>query len=114
MYKQWDEDQEYGVDGTELAMTLDMGDNFVVNAEVGNNENADYQIICCTKHLHKVRKAFKCQWGIEFEGDDVVTGKYYQKWGNLYSYYVFKDSHIVYMHAHLVRAVKFLMPPKDH
>jgi hypothetical protein len=44
-----------------------------------------------------VKKAFKCEWGIEFEeGDDVVAGKHYQKWGNSYSSYVLlKDSHIV-------------------
>jgi hypothetical protein len=29
--KKWDGDWEYGVDGDELAMTLDLGDNFVVN-----------------------------------------------------------------------------------
>lgn len=54
--------------------------------------------------------------GTKFEeGDDVVVGKYYQKWGNSNSSYVLlKDSHIVYMHAHLVRVVNFLMPPKDH
>ncbi len=115
MFKQWDRDWEYGIDGDELAMTLNVGDNFVVNAQVDNDENADFWIICCTKHLHKVKKAFKCEC-IEFEkGDDVAAGKYYQKWGNSYSSYVLlKDSHIVYMHAHLVRAVKFLMPPKDH
>ncbi len=76
--KKWDGDWEYGVDGDELAMTLDLGDNFIVNAKVDNNENVDLWIICCTKHLNKVKKTFKCEWGIEFEeGDDVVAGKYY-------------------------------------
>ncbi len=30
------------------------------------------------------------------------------------SYVLLKDSHVVYMHVHLVQAMKFLMPPKDH
>jgi hypothetical protein len=30
------------------------------------------------------------------------------------SYGLLKDSHVVYMHVHLVRVVKFLMPSKDH
>jgi hypothetical protein len=42
MYKQWDGDWEYGVDGSELAMTLDLGDNFVVNVKVDNDENANF------------------------------------------------------------------------
>jgi hypothetical protein len=25
-----------------------------------------------------------------------------------------KDSHVVYIHAHLIQVVKFLVPPKDH
>jgi hypothetical protein len=59
-------------------MTLDVDNTFVVNAKVGNDENVDFWIICCTKHLHKVRKAIKCEWGIEFEkSDDVVARKYY-------------------------------------
>jgi hypothetical protein len=35
-------DWEYGLDGDELAMTLDVGDNFVVNIEISNNEMVDF------------------------------------------------------------------------
>jgi hypothetical protein len=49
------------------------------------------------------------------EGDEVVAKKYYKKWGNSNSTYVLlKDSHAVYLYSHLVRAMKFLMPPKSH
>lgn len=40
MYKKWDGDWEHDVD--ELTMTLDVGDNFVVNAKVNNNEMVDF------------------------------------------------------------------------
>ncbi len=40
---------------------------------------------------------------------------YYQRWGHSESSYVLlKDSHVIYLHVHLVQVVKFLMPPKDH
>jgi hypothetical protein len=58
----------------------------------------------------------KFKWGIEFEeGDEMVVRKYYQKWGDSNSSYdLLKDSHVVYMYVHLVRVIKFLMPPKNH
>jgi hypothetical protein len=70
----------------------------------------------CIKPLHKVKDAFIDQWGISFEeGDDVVGGIYYQRWGNYdTSYVLLKYLHKVYFYSHLVRAIKFLMPPKNH
>ncbi len=48
-------------------------------------------------------------------GDYVVVSLYYQKWGtNEHSYVLLKDSHLTYLHSHLVCAIKFLMPPKDY
>jgi hypothetical protein len=37
MYKWW----EYGVDGDELSMTLNVDNTVVVNEKVGNDENVD-------------------------------------------------------------------------
>jgi len=56
------------------------------------------------------------KWGTSFSKRDVVVASlYYQRWGNNESSYVLlKDLHMVYMHAHLVWAMKVLMPPKDH
>jgi hypothetical protein len=49
------------------------------------------------------------------EGDDFVGGLYYQKWENSDNSYVFlKDSHKVYVYSHLVRVVKFMIPPRNH
>ncbi len=95
---------------------MEIGDNFVVNAEEGNSEGQDFWLIYCTKYLHIIKKELKCKWGIEFEDkDEVVVGKYYQKWKDSNSSYIlFKDSHVEYMYVHLVKAIKFFMPPKNH
>jgi len=100
----------------ELAIVLEVGDNFTVNAKERNDEGASFWLILCTKPLHKVKAPFINNWGnIYEEGDDVVEGLYYQKWGNNDNSYVFlKDSHKVYVYSHLVKVVKFLMPPKNH
>lgn len=102
IYETWDGDLQHGIDGCELATTLDVGDNFAINVEKGNSEGQDFWLICCTKYLHTLKKAFKCKWGIKFEeGDEVVVRKYYQKWGDSDSSYILlKDSHVVYMYVH--------------
>jgi hypothetical protein len=70
----------------------------------------------CSRPLHHVQKAFTNKWGTSFEvGDYVVASLYYQKWGtNEHSYVLLKDSHLAYLHSHLVCAFKFLMSPKDY
>jgi hypothetical protein len=99
--------------GEQLAATLDIGDNFAVNASKGNDEGVDFWIIICTKALHTVKDSFTDKWGTAFDVDDeVVAGVYYQKYHD--NYVLLKNSHTVYMHVHLVRSVKFLMLPKNH
>ncbi len=102
MYEAWDGDLQHGIDGCDLVTTLEIRDNFAINAKEGNIEGQDSWLIFCTKSLHTIKKPFKCKWGIKFEeGDEVVAGKYYQKWGDSDSSYVLlKDSHVVYMYAH--------------
>jgi hypothetical protein len=116
MYVAWDGEWRHGVDGDELATSLEVGDNFVVNAEEGNNEGQEFWIMCYTKPLHKLNGPLNCKWGMNYnERDEVVVGKYCEKWGNSYSTYVLlKDSHVVYLYSHLVRVVKFLMRLKNH
>jgi hypothetical protein len=106
----------YQDDAELLAATVDIGDNFALNAAKGNSEGCDYWIINCTKALHSVKVAFQCKWGEEFEvGDEALAGIYYQRWGNADSSYVLlKNSHTVFVHARYVRAVKFAMLPKDY
>ncbi len=49
------------------------------------------------------------------KGDVVVAKLHYQKWGNNKSFYVLlKYSHLVYICSHLVRVIKFFMPPRNH
>ena len=116
MLRVWDGSIQYGAEGELLAATLDVGDIFAVNAAAGNDEGEDFWIIICTKVLHTVKAPFTDKWGTSFtEGDEVVAGKYFQKWGLADdSYVLLRNSHSVYMHACFVRAVKFVMPPKDH
>ncbi len=107
---------QYGLDGDELIASLKVGDNFDVNVEEGNSEGQDFQIVCCTKPLHRLNSSLKCKWGTNYSTrDEVLVRKYYKKWGNSYSSYVLlKDSNVLYMYSHLVRVVKFLMPLKDY
>ncbi len=72
--------------------------------------------MCCTKPLHTLIHPLTCKWGTKYyEGDEDVVGKHYQKWGNSYSSYVWlKFSNVFYLYSHLVKDVKFLMPPKDY
>lgn len=114
MFGEWDGLCFNASTGNEhLAATLDIADNFVVNAAQGNDEGVDFWVVICTKPLHTLKEAFTDKWGTSFdEGDEVVAGKYYQKYHE--NYVLLKNSHTVYMHAHLVRCVKFLMLPKNH
>jgi len=100
----------------ELVCVLEVGDNLIVNVEDGNSKGVFFYLILYTKSLHKVQRALIDHSGNSFnEGDDVVAWLYYQKWGSSDSSYVLlKYSHVVYVYFHLVRAIKFLMPPKNH
>jgi hypothetical protein len=58
---------------------LEIGDNFDVNVEEGNNERQDFWIVHCTKSIHTLTKPLKCKWGTDYcERDEVVGGKYYK------------------------------------
>jgi hypothetical protein len=102
--------------GDALAMTLVIDDNFAINAEVGNSKDANFWLVCCTKPFHQIKRTFMNKWGISFVARyAIMSSLYYQMWGhNESSYVLLKDSHVVYLHVHLVQDVKFLMPPKDH
>ncbi len=53
----------FGTEGDDWASTLEIGDNFVINAEFGNVEGVDLNVICCSKTLHIVNENFKFKWG---------------------------------------------------
>jgi hypothetical protein len=99
-----------------LAIILKVNDNFIVNVEEGNDDGVTFWVILCTKPLHKVKASFIDNWGSSYEvSDDVVGGLYYHKWGNNDKTYVLlTNSHKIYVYLHLVRVVKFLMPPRNH
>jgi hypothetical protein len=110
------EEWEFGGDGEELSDLLNIGDNFVVPAEGDNSEGVDFYILQCQRPKFKVRESFSCVWGCDFEaGDLAIGGTYYQKWGSSNKSYVYlSESNVAYIHAHLVCASKFAIPPANH
>jgi hypothetical protein len=100
--------------GDELVTALEIGDNLAINIKEGN-DGVSFLLILCIEPLRKVAKAFTNGRGTSFEEDDVVGSIYYQKWGHSdTSYVLLKDSQKVYIFSHMVRAIKFLMPPRNH
>lgn len=53
--EEWD---EFGGCGEYLASCLEVGDNFTVNVEKNNEEDADFYIVFCTQAIQIVRKDF--------------------------------------------------------
>jgi hypothetical protein len=111
-----DEWDSFGLDGHHLCSCLEMGDNFSVITEEGNEEEVAYYVLMCTKIPFIVQSAFDDAWGSLFQpGDIVVAGKYYQKWvGHDSNYVLLLKSQTAYHHAHHIMAVKFPMLPLDH
>ncbi len=95
---------------------MEVGDNFVVNVKEGNSEGQYFWLVCCTKPLHTLIHPLTCKWGTKYyEGNEDVCRKILPKMGNFYSSYVLlKFFNVVYLYSHLVKAVNFLMPPKDY
>ncbi len=82
-------DWDYGEDGNALAPCLEIGDNYVINIAIDNDESQKFWIIKCSKPLHKVKENFIDAWGSSYEvGNNIVVGTYYQKWGTYESSYV--------------------------
>lgn len=104
-----------GISG-EYGDLAEIGDNFVVPAEPGNEEGVDFYVMQCQRSKFEVVTPFTCNWGGEFDvGDFVIGGTYYKKHGTADNTFVFLDkSEVAYVHAHLVRAVKFTMTLASH
>ncbi len=56
---EWD---EYGNDGNHLVAYISLGDNFVVNAEEGNEEGVDFYVLLCTQTSFVIEQAFTWPW----------------------------------------------------
>jgi hypothetical protein len=112
----WVGEPNYTPNANGFTTTLDVGDNFVVNAKIGNSKGMNFWTIYCSRPLHCVQKTFKDKWGTYFElGDYVVVGLHYQRWGtNEHSYVLLKDSHLVYLHYNFVHVIKFLMSSNNY
>lgn len=65
----------FGLDFDFLGRSLELGDNFVVNAVEDNDEGVDLYIPMCTKTPFTCMKCFMYEWGEQFNpGNLVVTG----------------------------------------
>lgn len=65
----------FGLDFDFLSQSLELGDNFVVNAVEDNDEGVDLYIPMCTKTPFTCIKCFMYRWGEQFNlGNLVVAG----------------------------------------
>jgi len=72
----WDGEISFGIEGDDLASTLEVSDNFSINAKFGNVEGMGFYVIRCNKTLHIIKEDFKCKWGTKFVvGEQVVASK---------------------------------------
>jgi hypothetical protein len=109
----WD---QLGECGDYLASCLEIGDNFVVNVEEGNQEDVDFYVMLCTQLVHVVKEDFIDTWSTNLRvGDVVVVGTYYQTWGRGETSYVFLQNFpIVFLLVSHVKSIKFPMLPSSH
>ncbi len=109
----WD---QLGECGDYLVSYLEIGDNFAINVEEGNQEDVDFYVVLCIEPTHVVKEDFIDVWNTNFKvGDVVVVRTYYQKWGRGETRYVFlRNSPIVFLHVSHVRSIKFPMLPSSH
>jgi hypothetical protein len=107
---------QFGGDPDILTEELQIGQNFAVLAEEGNDEEVQYYILQCQRAKFVVREDFDCVWGNKFEvGDHAIEGIYYQRCGRgLHNYVYLTGSHPAYIHSHLVKAKNFSILPHDH
>jgi hypothetical protein len=56
---EWDQLDECG---EYMSICLEVGDNFVVNAEESNEEDVNFYFVLCTQHVHIVAKDFTNPW----------------------------------------------------
>lgn len=97
-----------------------IGDNFMIPADEGNEEGVEWFILQCTKAKYRVEEDFVCAWGTSFKKGDyaiaeAIAGSYYQKYGRGRNTYVLLNKSVVaHVEAHLVRACKFPMVLAPH
>jgi hypothetical protein len=64
----------------------------------------DFHLLVCTKKIFTCTEAFRCKWGESFEvGDQVIQGRYYQKYGTAAGTYVYlRKSHVAHHNVHYI------------
>lgn len=113
-----DEDEwEHGGNGEDILQSLEIGDNFVVDATLGNEEDCEFYVTYCKKLIFEVSAdGLNNDWGNSFElGYIVIGGRYYQRWdyeqqNGTMPFVSLQDQGLVFFFfGHLVRASNFVM-----
>jgi hypothetical protein len=74
--------REAGPNNNQLAFELQVGGNFVVYVELGNEENSLFWVLMCVRHMfmYKWEQPFTDDYNFTFENrDEVAEGHYYKK-----------------------------------
>jgi hypothetical protein len=80
------DDWEHGRFGEQIVQSLDIGDNFTMNATPNNEEHCEFYVVCCERPLIEVgANGLRDDWGNSFKPKVVVVGvRYYQRLGMSY------------------------------
>jgi hypothetical protein len=79
-----DEDEwEHGGNEEDIVHLVEIGDNFVINTTLGNEEACEFYVACCKKPIFELgANGLSDDWGNLFElGFVVIGGCHYQRWG---------------------------------
>ena len=97
--------------GDTLSDVLNVGDNFVVNAEEGNSEGVDFYILKCTVSKQCATQNILDAWGnVVSTGTFYIEGIFYARLDDYdYVYRLLEDKPVAYMYSHLVRCINVPM-----
>ncbi len=74
---------EHGGNKEYIVQLVEIGDNFVIKATLGNEEDYEFYVACCKKPIFEVNvDGLSDDWGNSFEPRSIVIGScHYQRWG---------------------------------
>jgi len=80
----YEDEWEYGGNGKDIIQSVEIGNNFAINATLGNEKDYEFYVTCCEKPIFEVgANGLSNDWGNSFESRFVVIGGcHYQRWGH--------------------------------
>ena len=100
----------------DLAILLEVGDNFAVLKSPQNEDLEDYYIVVCKQGKTLLKEVVRDGWGNNFNvGESVVYGNYYAKLPQCKNTYaLLKEAPIAIIYADAILAIKFNMTQAKH